>query len=492
MRIATSLTFVLVSIAPIKAADDAARYLDAVRDCVEVLIEHGTDRYGPIHTPVLMNILDVQTRTCPEQPLPLDEAYRVTRRERRGPAGGNLYLDQATLLAMHRLSRATGQPRYARFADTSMAYYVQHLVDDRGFFWWGWHRHYDAYRDVMTGHQGDWHELHIQRAIWPELWNVDSEAVTREIEAIWEWHVVDKATGECNRHGDGRRGCDFAMSGGEILRSFAFLYRQTQVPAWRDRARLVADYYWRARDPATDLIPNRPNAGRDRFDGSHFDTSITAHLCPCLLDAADWTGDPAFRDQAVAYLRAYAKYGWDENAAQYWGSLHLDGTPVPGPRTIGDYAQYEPRGHIDLWQPYAAGYEHPLPTAVAYADACQRLDGDAVLRTAARRWADCIRRNWPPRACVEQSWYGPYARQWAPQGTYAAYYGQTISCFLRLHALTGDTADLEFARTVADEALEKLAHEGLFRGHPGKPYYESMDGVGDLLAALLELHAAAK
>ena len=83
-------------------------------------------------------------------------------------------------------------------------------------------------------------------------------------------------------------------------------------------------------------------------------------------------------------------------------------------------------------------------------------------------------------------------RHWAPQGTYAAYYGQTISFFLRSHALTGDAADLDSARTVADEALEKLAHDGLFRGHRGKPYYESMDGVGDLLAALLELHAAAK
>ena len=46
----------------------------------------------------------------------LDEAYRVTRRGRRGPAGGNLYADQPTIRAMFALSRVTGEPGYAEFA----------------------------------------------------------------------------------------------------------------------------------------------------------------------------------------------------------------------------------------------------------------------------------------------------------------------------------------------------------------------------------------
>jgi hypothetical protein len=39
------------------------------------------------------------------------------------------------------------------------------LVDDRGFFWWGWHRHYDAYLDQITGHSGNHHEIHVQDII---------------------------------------------------------------------------------------------------------------------------------------------------------------------------------------------------------------------------------------------------------------------------------------------------------------------------------------
>ena len=464
-------------------------YLDYARECIDLLIEHGTDRYGEVHSPMLMNIIDVRTRTCPEEPDVLDEPFRVTRRGRRGPAGGNLYPDQPTIEAMYGLSSATGDGKYAAFADKCVNHTMTKLVDDRGFFWWGWHRHYDAFLDKMTGHSGNFHEIHVQEIIWPRLWRVDSQAVTREIEAIWQWHVIDKTTGECNRHGDGQPGCDFAMSGGEILQAFAFLYSKTKDRRWLDRARLVADYYWNARHAETNLIPNRPNAGADRFDGSHFDTSITGFHCRSLLAAYELTGQAAFRDYAVAYLKAYGKYGYDRRAKQFWGSLCLDGTPVPGPRVSGGYGQYEPRGHIDMWEPYVAGYENPIYTAAAYAYAC-KISDDEELRETARRWADGIRAVFPPTQCDQDAWYGPYAKDWAPHGTYAGLYGRTISFFLQLHDVTGEAEYLDFARRVARESLSKLYYRGLIRGHACKPYYEAIDGVGYLLLALLELDAA--
>jgi hypothetical protein len=462
-------------------------YRDYVRQCLDLLIEHGTDRYGPVRTPLLVAILDVRTRQCPENPLPLDEHARVLRRDRRAPAGNNLYLDQATIRTMCLLTKLTGDACYERFARQYLAYAMQHLIDERGLFWWGWHRHYDVFRDKMTGHQGNPHEIHVQEAAWPELWSVDPQAVRREIEGVWQWHVIDKRTGEINRHADGQRGCDFAMTAGEIVHAFAFLYHQTREPVWLERARLVADYHWKARDPQTGLTPNRPNAGAARFDGSHFDTSITAFLVHGLLCASELTGQCEFRDQAVAHLKAYAKYGYDGSSGQFWGSLRLDGTPVPGPRDAGgEYARYEPRGQVDLWQPYSAGYEHPLAAAQAYAQACQS-GSDPELLQAARRWADCVRRQFPPRGCQANTWYARYARDFAPHGTYAEHYGRVISFALQMEGLTGDAAYRDFARQAAREAVVKLWYNGLFRGHPAKPYYEAMDGVGYLLNALLQL-----
>jgi hypothetical protein len=462
------------------------RYLDYARECIELLMKHGTDRYGSIHSPMLMNILDVRDRTCPENPLPLDEAYRVTRRGRRGPAGGNLYPDQPTLRALYALSEVTGDKSFAGFADQCANYTMTELVDDHGLFWWGWHRHYDAYRDEKTGHAGNVHEIHVQQILWPQLWRINADAVCREAEAIWTWHVIDKESGECNRHADGQRGCDFAMSGGEMIAGFAFMYHVTGDEKWLNRARLLDQYYWNSRDPATNLIPNRPNAGSDRFDGSHFDTSITGFLCRGLLLAADWSNDPNFRDHAMAYLKAYGRYGYDPAPKAFWGSLRLDGTPVPGPRVVGGYEQYEPRGHLDLWEPYVAGYENPIYTAQVYAFAAEKTDDRELLETA-RRWRDLIARKLPAGECLEKTWYGPYAREWAPHGTYAGLYGRTISFLLHMHRISGQDQDLELARGIARDAISRLYYRGLLRGHPAKPYYESIDGVGYLLYALIQL-----
>jgi len=462
-------------------------YRNYVRDCLDALMKDGTDRYGKKHLPILMNIIDVRDRTCPENPLPLDESVRVSRRERRGPAGGNLYPDQATYRTFLALSQITGDEQYADFARDSISHYVTHLHDDKGFIWWGWHRHYDAYQDILTGHLGNYHEFHIQQAFWPILWSIDAPVCRKEIEAIWNDHVINKTTGEINRHGDGKRGCDFAFSGGEILYAFAYLYSQDHEKEWLDRAILVANYYWTQRDPQTNLFPTRPNAGKNRFDGACFDTSTTGILSPRLLNAHELTGDTQLRDQALAYLRAYAQYGWDDLGQNFWASLRLDGTPVKSLPVSGDeYSAYQPVGHVDLWQPYAAGYIYPFHTAQAYAYAYELTQDERFLLTA-KRWSEVIRRDWPPRKCNPDCWYSDYSEKWARHGTYAEHYGRTLSFMLQMYKITNDKNCLAFARTVAQEAVSKLYYKGLLRGHPCKPYYESIDGVGYLLYSLLQL-----
>ena len=115
------------------------------------------------------------------------------------------------------------------------------------------------------------------------------------------------------------------MSGAEFIYAFSFLYAKTNDPIWLKRAELVANYLWRSRDRQTNLIPNRPNASRKRFDGSHFDTSVTGLLCYYLLKSYELTDAKIFRDQAMAYLAAYARYGYDQSTGCFWGSLSLPG-----------------------------------------------------------------------------------------------------------------------------------------------------------------------
>ncbi len=63
-------------------------YIDYVQECFDVLMEHGTDRYGEKHAPILVSILDVENRSCPENPEPLDEQWRVQRPNGRGAGWG--------------------------------------------------------------------------------------------------------------------------------------------------------------------------------------------------------------------------------------------------------------------------------------------------------------------------------------------------------------------------------------------------------------------
>lgn len=469
-------------------------YIQYVEECVENLMAHGTDRYGKVHTPMLVSILDLETRNCPPEPKAFDEYFRVTRRDRRNPSGSNLLTDQVTLKTMYMLSAITGKDDYANFANRYADYVQKNLVDKNGFFWWGWHRHYDVFEDNRAGHNGNHHEIHAIHSIdWENLWKIDQDIVLREIEAIWKLHVIDKNTGEINRHGDGKRGCDFSMSAGAYIEAFTFMYAKTQNQEWLDRAILLADYYRERSNAVTGLFPERPNAGVDRFDGSSFVTSITGLYCHSLLKAYDMTKHERFRDDALRYLKAYAKYGFDQQTGKFWGALQLDGTPIPGPRVYTDnidskdgYAAAQPRGYLDLWEPYVAGYQYAIYTAQAYAYAYQ-LSGDLELLTAAKYFASWISKTDPGSVETENTWYKKYTNGAGRQGTYAGKYGRTISFFLHLHILTGDRQYLDDARKLADVAIDKLYYNGLFRGHPSKPYYEAMDGVGYLLYALLEL-----
>ncbi len=488
------LFFLFISLQQPAFAKGKPKYQPYVKECLDNLIKYGTDRYGSVHAPILVSILDVHKRSCPENPEKLDEYFRVTRRERRNPAGSNLYTDQPVLRSMHFLSLKTGNRKYSDFAAGYTTYVMENLTDDKGFFWWGLHRHYDVFTDEMTGHQGNHHEIQAFTQIdWEHLWETDQAATAKLIHSIWEWHVIDKNTGEVNRHNDGKEGCDFSMSAGIYIEAFTFLYTKTNERNWLDRALFLANYYWQKRDPDTNLFPDRPNAGSDRFDGSCFVTSVTGLYCHSLLKAYELTGETTFSQQAVTCLKAYSKYGFDKASGKFFGALKLDGTPIPGPRVYTDnldsqegYAAAQPRGYLDLWEPYMAGYQYAIYTAQAYVYAYQ-LSGDTDLLQTAEHFAKWIANVTPGTIETKDTWYRKYSKNEGMQGTYAGKYGRTISFFAHLYVLTGNKKYNDLAHRYASMAIEKLFVNGMFKGHPTKPYYEAMDGVGYLLYALLQL-----
>jgi len=207
-----------------------------------------------------------------------------------------------------------------------------------------------------------------------------------------------------------------------------------------------------------------------------------------LLQSFEVSGDPWFKDCALAYLKAYLKYGWDDEAGQWRAMLALDGTPVMSQEKDDGYDVWKPTGYIDIWRTVMFSYEFPLLAAQSSIYAWE-VTGDADALQSARNWGRNIRGALPVKD----------GRRWANEleaampgsqalgGTYAENYGRAISFFVRLHRATQDDGDLELAQALAAEAIDKLVVNGWVKGHPAKPYYESTDGVGFLLYALLEL-----
>ena len=470
----------------------AAEYLPwraYVSNCVETLIQYGTDRYGPIHTDMLMSIIDVQKRYSPKTPLLLDgQIYDEGRPQRRNPGGANLWYDQATLRVMYRLSRLTGNAKFAEAADRYIKAFFKYAVKTNGLLVWGSHIFYDAYADKAGGDGGGNgpHEILVYR--------LDPAATRREIDGIWEWHVVDKQTGQHNRHDDKAVGCDFAFSGGSFALGCAFMFSQTKEPVYLERAKIIAGWHWRHRHPKSGLVPDAPSTV-DRYDATHCFTTITGPHASQLLRCYELTGDAWFRDVALAYLKAYDRAAYDPTQQTYYAMLKLDGTPVmTQPRGTG-YDAWAPTGPVDIWKTSIFSYEFPLITAQSYVYAYELTasdgHGDGELLAAARRWARLIEKNLPPKT----------GRRWEKElkeampelrysdGSYAEDYGRTISFFLHLYHATKDEHYLDVAKEVARLAIDKLYVNGLFKGHPAKPYYEATNGVGILLHALMELDA---
>ena len=467
-----------------------------VRKCLDTLIEHGTDRYGSVSTPMLMAVIDVNSLTAPENPPLYDDYVRTEGRPSHGrwsPGGSNLWLDQPLIRTMYRFSEVSGDPKYAAAADAYVNAYLTRARKPNGMMYWGSHSYYHGYSDGPAG--DGLHEILILHPEWQRMHQLQPEIIKGLIDGIWDWHIVNHQTGQHNRHDDASYGCDFAFSGGSFIMAFAYMAAATGDPAYMDKAKLVAEWHWSHRHPVTGLIPDSPGV-TSRYDSQYSFTCDSGPYAAQLLSSSELTGDPTFRDQAIAIIKAYDHYAYDAAAVNYWAMLGLDGTPFPAQPKGGGYDIWIPSGHVDVWRTIMFSYEFAVEAAEASLYAWEQSGPtvaarDPELLAIARRWGEVLRRNMAPslgrrwKAEVEEAM--PAVKQTG--GTYAENYGRAISFYVNLYHATGDQRDLRLAKRLAREAIEKLYANGLFKGHPAKPHYQSNDGVGFLLHALMQLDA---
>ena len=476
-----------------------------VQRCLDTLLEHGRDDYGAVKSPLFMAVLDADTRRSPRDPYPLDALVRLEgRMHRRGERGSNLWYDQALLKACYRMAELTGEDKYASAADDYIRHFLTHcrkqVDEDRvylnGMPAWGTHVFWDCFDDRPAGDgDGDGpHEILVFRADWKNMYRVAPDEVKAIADGIWTHHVVDKQTGLHNRHDDGSQGCDFAFSGSSFAHAFASMYQATGRTQFLHQAKTVARWHWDNRNRNTGLTADCPGLTR-RYDGNHCFTTVSGPHAMALLECYALTGDAFFRDAAYTYIKSYDRYGWDPAANTYWAMLTLDGKPLADRPKGSGYDAYAPYGHVNVWRTTFYSYEFSLSAAQAAVQACETslADGqaDSELLQIAQRWAGVIENAIP--AHTGRRWKAELeaAMPWAAEtgGAYAEDYGRAISLMVHMYRIAGEPRYLQLAERLAGDAVRRLFHNDIFVGHPAKPYYETTNGVGLLLVALLELDA---
>lgn len=430
--------------------DPELGYLHYARSFMDTMLEHGTDIYGETHSPMFVSILLVETRLHPGALLPTIEGQRNGD---RAPFGGNLQHDLPLLMAMEHMSAITGDDKYRAAADAYLRHFLDHCAHTPTGLWpWGEHAHCD-FRTNTPGHTTHEHLGAMPLEMWETAWEMNPQAVVGEADGCLN-HVVNLDTFEYNRHADimrplpdprpeGLSFLDFPRHGGFYLQTWAFAYSKTGEAKYLDWIERMMDHQERVVHRATGLLPSTSS--------QHADSPALGSTLSCalsMLESVPLLGDTETAERVERLARGYL-----EAAAQH--SRIADSTP-------------------GFTSHYGAGAL--AGSAMMYAHA-HRLTGDErflhMARAVAEKYAEV--EDLPPLRHMP-----------------AQVFGSIINLLLDIHDLDGEERWVQAAERVAQQGIERLYYNGLFRGATDLWYYESELWVSNFVYALVRLHCVAE
>ena len=444
--------------------DPAKGWLHYAQTFADTMLAAGTDIYGDVHSPMFTSILMVTSRKHPGHRLPSLEGQRAAD---RAAFGGNLFHDVTLLLAMDRLSDLTGDDRYRRGVDAYLRTFLATCpASETGLFPWGEHAHWDFAKDA-PGHRTHEYLGGVPVAFWERLWAIDPSAVRGEADGLIN-HVVDLEAFAWNRHADigkplpeprpkGLRVADFPRHGGFYILLWTFVHSKTEEGKYLDWALRAIDHSWRLKREPLNLPPFTASSGSASVE-SAFSQAISLLEAAQLLPAGG--NRERYRHVAHTYLDAFLRLPHRPAKGEFVTSCKLDAAPS------------EAKGETVPWTA-AYGGKFTADDAVLCC-AAHRLTGKPGFLDLARAVAGFYAGREPPPA---------------DQIVRAHVYAAVITLFLDVYDQTREQSHLDQARRYAKTAVERLYWNGLFRGATGVDHYESQLMVGNLVYALVWLHA---
>jgi outer membrane protein assembly factor BamB len=434
-----------------QAATLSNPYSAAAQKYAEALLRYGRDHYGPVHSPMFAQIIDLRTLEVPKQRTAAewlaemshwkeDKNYQMWGKDRSSvlwAQDSNLLWDTENIRLFDALSRESGDPRFSQAADEYMRYFLKHCVSPTtGLFAWGEHIAYNIVDDEIHGQR---HELQHPDPPFAELWRLDPDAVKNEIEGVYKYHITDKSTMAFDRHANFWNGLperDQATILGYVatyIEAFAFLSERTHDPKYEQWARKLVLAFQSKSDEAG-LYPDNWTDKQARELPDSFIARPT--IAVGLYSVFERTHDPRWLDDANRYLEACDRAFSSSSLA---ANDRKTGEPV-------------------LVQAALMGYE---------------ATGKSSYLTLASRTGAAILAEEQPHAQM------------------ASTLAERLNTIVRLYKATGDPRWLAGARKMGDYALAFFVHpSGLIRGTAivDRPdYYDAIQGPGALALALHDL-----
>jgi hypothetical protein len=381
------------------------------------------------------------------------------------PHGNDFFWDAPLVRLLDALTVITGEPKYRRAASEYTTCVFERCWMNHGgrkYLAAGDHSCYLLTTDKVNK---GCHEMRSVRLPWRRMHELNPELTSHEIEGLYN-HIVDPRTFAFNRHvPTGGKPLSLPSSGGTYIAAWAFLHSKTGEEKYLDWARKLADLYWNWRGEETG-IPVTWGEGRGNRTGG---CEPFRGLCALLLYAAEYLGKEKgqpFREQAVAYCRAYRKYGLGEKG--FCAEFNTE--------TGEGYDEHSLHEHV--WKD---GRLLQVAATVSYC-AMKTKDEDALV--VAKRMADSLAH---PEAPGYLAGLKAGDRALGPRRTGSPAYriALPIQTFLYLYLATGDIKYLEKARPWVETAWKRYYRKGFFVGGADADLYYNRAGSAYLALSLL-------
>ncbi len=168
--------------------DESSKYLNAVREFADNVLKYGRDTYGPKHTPLFVDGLNIHTHEPVKWIAPNGDRWILS----------NLACQQNLLRTLDGLTKITGDPKYKQAAMDAIKYAFENLRSPSGLLHWGGHQAYDVGADNPCGR---W--VHENIGFYPHyqlMWEVNPTATRQFIESFWLGHIRDGSNLDMDRH----------------------------------------------------------------------------------------------------------------------------------------------------------------------------------------------------------------------------------------------------------------------------------------------------